>query len=92
MRTELHLYTSAPDADVLLMDLPKAFGTVNRATSWTTLYKKELPIQMISRVRGGRKNTQLHAKSKPTYGELIRNNIGVVQVSAISAILFIIYG
>ena len=75
----------------LLMDLSEAFGTINRAKLWTTLYKNGLPLEMIITVRQGHQNTTLCAKNQGGYGKQIINNIGVFQGSAISALLFTIY-
>ena len=76
---------------ILLMDLSKAFDTVNRPLMWTTLYRKGIPIDMIKQIWRGHQNTQLLSKSHNQYGPPVLNNIGVFQGSAISALLFIIY-
>ena len=72
------------------MDLTKAFDKVNRTILWTTLYKKGLPIDMITHIRRGHQNTTLMPKTKGKYGEETTNNVGIFQGSAISALLFII--
>ena len=35
------------------MGHPKAFDTINRTQLWTSLYKKGLPLDFITHVRGG---------------------------------------
>ena len=64
---------------ILLMDLSKAFGTINRTLLWTTLYKKGIPEEMIRRVRRGHTGTRLAPKYKGRYGKLNENNIGASQ-------------
>jgi len=51
------------------MDLSKAFGAINRTQLWTTIYKKGIPMETISQIRKGRKNTMLSAEHQGTYGE-----------------------
>jgi len=53
--------------------------------------QKGLPIDMIKHIRRGHKNTTLLPKVKNKYGQATKNNVGVFQGSAISALLFIIY-
>ena len=73
------------------MDISKAFGTINRAKLWTTLYTKGVPGEMIRHIGRGHQGTRLAPKYRGRYGEAKGNNIGVSQRSAISALLFIIY-
>jgi len=91
LKIEEHIENATPDTSILLMDLTKAFDTVNRTLLWTALYRKGLPLKMIQNIRNGHQNTTLMAKDKNQYGGKIKNNIGVFQGSAISALLFIIY-
>ena len=91
MELEAHLTQATPETHIVLMDLAKAFGKVNRKLLRATLYKKELPIEMITHIRRGHKNTALAPQLKNKYGKPTENNVGVYQGSAISAILFIIY-
>jgi len=86
-----YLAAATKDAQIVLMDLAKAFGKVNRARLWTTLYKNGLPMEMIQRVRRGHQGTTILPKTKGKYGIGSPNNIGVFQGSAISALLFVIY-
>ena len=76
---------------IILMDIAKAFGDVNRVLLWATLYKCGIPITAIQHIRGGLPKTILRHKENRTYGTPITNNVGVFQGSAISALLFIIY-
>jgi len=90
-KIESHLTQATPDTQLLLMGLTKAFDKVNRTIMWTTLYKKGIPIEMITHIRRGHLDTMLLPKTKRIYGKPTENNIGVFQGSAISALLFIIY-
>ena len=91
MKIETYLGRKTGHAHLLLMGLPNAFDTINRTLLWATLYKKGLPIDMTLHIRRGHKQTKLMAKTQGQYGELVDNNAGVFQGSAISALLFIIY-
>ena len=91
MKLEAHLTKTTPETHIVLTGLTKAFEKVNRTLLWTTLYKKEIPIEMITRIRRGNKNTTLVPRLKNKYGKPTENNVGVFQGSAISAILPIIY-
>merc|ERR1712105_7076 len=91
IKIEAYIAKSTQNTQIVLMDLTKAFGKVNRTILWTTLYKKGLPIDMITHIRRGHQNTQLLPKTKGKYGTATTNNVGVFQGSAISALLFIIY-
>ena len=51
------------EAKILLMDLAKAFGTINRTLLLATLYKKGLPAVMIKHIRRGNRGKKL----SPTY-------------------------
>ena len=73
------------------MDIAKAFDKVNRTLLWATLYKKGLPIDMITHIRRGHQNATLLPKTRGKYGATTENNVGVFQGSALSALLFIIY-
>ena len=73
------------------MDLTQACGGVNRTLPRATLYKKGIPLEMITHIRRGRKNTALAPKLKNKYGEPALNNVGVLRGSAINAPRFIIY-
>ena len=76
---------------IIMMDLFKAFGCANRGTLWAALCKEGLPTQAIQNIRQGHQDAKLQRKGAVTYGEPIRNNVGVSQESAISALLFVIY-
>ena len=73
------------------MDLTKAFGEVNRTILRTALYKKGIPVEMITHIRRGHQNTRLTPKTKGRYGKQTPNNVGVFQWSAVIALLFVIY-
>jgi len=90
-KVENYIQESNKDAQIILMGLTKAFGTINRTQLWTTLYKKGLLLENITQIRTGRQQTMLRAKHQGTYGPRQLNNKGVFQGSAISALLFIIY-
>ena len=91
IKIEHYIQNSDNQTKILLMDLSKAFDTVNRTQLWTTLYKKGLPIELITHLRRGHQNTKLVAKLNGEYGKPQDNNVGVFQGSAVSALLFIIY-
>ena len=69
IKLEDYLENKTPNSNILLMDLTKAFDTINRTMLWTTLYRKGLPISTINRIRRRRKNTQLQAKENGQYGK-----------------------
>ena len=79
------------NAEIVLVDLSKAFDTINRTLLWTTLYKKGIPEEMIKHIRRGHTGTKLAPKYKRRYEKLNENNIGVSQGSEISPLLSIIY-
>ena len=87
---EAHLEKSARCAQIVLMDLTKASGRVNRTILRATLYEIGLPGHMIAHIRRGHMNTQLPPKTKGKYGNATPSNVGVFQVSAVSALLFAI--
>ena len=72
------------------MGLSEAFDTINRTIIWKTMYKKAIPTDMAKHIRRGQQGkttTQIKRKIWRT----ARENVGVFQGSAISALLFIIY-
>ena len=78
-------------AELLMMDLSKAFDAVNRKLLWTALYRKGVPIELIRMLREGHKKTSLAPKNKGMYGDDIETNVGVFQGASFSALGFIIY-
>jgi len=74
-KIEAHINNATQDTHILLMDLSKAFDTVNRPLMWTTLYKKGIPIDVIKQIWRGRQNTQLMSKSHNQYDPPVINNI-----------------
>ena len=56
-----------------------------------SLYKLGPPGTMIKHIRQGHQNTILRCKDGGQYGHQVKNNVGVFQRSAPSALLFIIY-
>jgi len=91
LKIEQYIQNGTKGEQILLMDLSKAFDTINRTQLWTTLYKKGIPLETITHIRKGHQNTMLRAKHQGKYGEASENNVGVSQGSAISALMFIIY-
>lgn len=54
---EQHTQEGTKATHVLLMDLPNAFDTINRNQLWATLYKKGLPVEIITNIRQGHQIT-----------------------------------
>ena len=77
--------------ELLLMDLTKAFDSINRDLLWTALFRKGLPLELIGMLMEGHRETKLQVKNKGTYGDPVETNIGVFQGAAFSALGFIIY-
>ena len=88
---EQYIKQAGNNAKILIMDLSKAFDTINRTLLWTTLYQKGIPEETIRHIRRRHTVTKLAPKYKGKYGKINENNIGVFQGSSISALLFIIY-
>jgi len=76
-KIEQYIEQGAGKQNVLLTDLSKAFGAVNRTILWNTLYKQGVPVQAILHIRRGHNKTILQAKHNKQYGGNIHNNIGV---------------
>jgi len=91
IKIEHAIQTVPGNTTIVLMDLSKAFGRVNRQTLWAALYKAGLPLIMIDHIRQGHQHTTIRYKDNGTYGPPTTNNVGVSQRSALSALLFIIY-
>ena len=91
IKVEQYVGQAGNKEKVLLMDLPEAFGTINRTLLWTTLYKNGVPGEMIRHISRGHRGARHAPKYRGRYGEANENNIGFLQGSAISALLFIIY-
>ena len=70
IKVEQYIQQTGNKAKILLMDLPKAFGAINRAILWTTLYKKGIPEEMIKHIRRRHIGTRLAPKYKGRYGKL----------------------
>ena len=79
MKAEKYIEQEDKKGKVPVMDLSKAFGTINRTLLWATLYKKGLPEQMIRHIRRGHQGPRLAPKYRGRYGEAKENNIGVSQ-------------
>ena len=76
---------------LILLDLSKAFDTINRDLLWAILYERGLPSNLIKIIRMGHQGTKLRPKNNGIIGEKVINNKGVFQGSPLSAYLFIIY-
>ena len=76
VKLEAHLTNATPETHIVLMGLAKAFGEVNRTLLRTTLYKKGSPIEMITHIRRGHKNTILAPKLRNKYGKRSENKVG----------------
>ena len=90
IKVEQYIEQEDNNGKVLLMDLSKAFGAIDRTLLWTTLCKKGLPVEMIRHIQRGRKGAKLSPKYRGRYAESKDDNIGVFQGSAIRALLLII--
>ena len=86
-----HAHAGTKDSQILRMGLSRAFDAINRTQLWAAIYKKGIPLYNIPHIRKGHHNTNLCAKHRGRYDPQIKNNIGVSQGSAVSALLFIIY-
>ena len=73
------------------MGLSEDFGSINRTQLWTTLYMKGLPLETITLIRKGNQSAAICTKLQGKYGGEVVNDAGAIRVSAISALLFIIY-
>ena len=76
---------------LLLLDLSKAFDSINRNILWAILYGKGVPWNLIKQIRSGHKANKLCPKYNGVIGPQMYNNKGVFQGSPISAMRFIIY-
>merc|ERR1712112_158607 len=76
---------------LILIDLSKAFDSIDRNILWTVLYEKGLPWDFIKQLRSGHLGNQLCPKYKGFIGTKCYNNKGVFQGNPISAMVFIIY-
>ena len=77
--------------EITLIDLSKALGCVDRELLRTTLFRTGAPTNTIQHIRHGHQITTLRCKDNGKYGAQVKNNVGVFQGSALSALLFIIY-
>ena len=62
---------------ILMMDLPNAFGAVNRELRRAIMYKKWIHAQLIGKIRMVRENTKLRPNVKGNIGKRQGNNKGV---------------
>ena len=77
MEIEQLLQENRPEnALIALMGLAQAFGAVNSALLWATLYRKVLSIPLIQQIAQGRQNSTLRCKEMGVYGKPVRNNVG----------------
>ena len=90
-KIEAHIDQKSDKNHILLMDLSKAFGAINRTLLWAKLFTKGIPLEMIVRIRRGSRRIQLKEKVRCEYGNMVANIAGVFRWPAISALLFIIY-
>jgi len=57
VKIEQYIEQNSTAKNILLMDLSKAFGAVNRTILWTALYKEGIPEKTILHIRRGRSRT-----------------------------------
>ena len=76
---------------LILFDLPKPFGNIERDILWRKLYEAGLPLIFATEIETGRDGTKLIPKYDGYIGTSEDNNTGVSQCSPLSAALFIIY-
>jgi len=79
IKVEQYVENANHGAEILLMDLSKAFGAINRTLLWETLYKEGIPIDMTKHIRQGRRDTKLAPKYKGKYGAPSADNRGIFQ-------------
>jgi len=77
IKLERAIQTGPFSAEIALVDLIKAFGSVNRQILWGTLFEIGLPMPLVKHIKEGRQNTTLRCKDNITYGPPITNNVGV---------------
>ena len=70
-KIEERINHATQDTHILLMDLSKAFGAVNRSLMWASLYEKGLPVSPIQQIWRGHQNAKLMAKSHNQYGRKV---------------------
>ena len=63
-KVEQYIENANRDAEILLMDPPKAFGPINSTLLWATLYQRGIPIDMIKLIRQGHQGNKLAPKYK----------------------------
>ena len=76
---------------LILFDLSKAFGEINRDILWTVLYGRSLPSNLIKIITMGHQGTKLMPRNNGIIGGKVINNIGAFRGSPLCAFLFIIY-
>ena len=62
---------------IILIDLSKAFGSVNRELFWEILYRKGIPAQLITRIRTWNGNTKLRPAAKGNLGKAGKQQRGI---------------
>ena len=64
LKIEQYIQEGTKGDQIRLMDLSKAFDTINRTQLWTSLYKKGLPLETTTHIRKGHQETKLCVKHK----------------------------
>ena len=62
---------------LILIDLTKAFDSIDRNTMWTILYQQGLRWRTIQQMKMGHTGTKLCAKHEEIIGKDVHNNKGV---------------
>ena len=76
---------------LILIDLSKAFGSIDRNILWAFLYGKGLPWELIQNIRAGHLGNYLTPKYKEELRNKVYSGMGVFHGGPIGAMLFIIY-
>merc|ERR1712126_19626 len=79
------------DASITLMGLAKAFDRTNRQLLYTVLTQKGVPIPLIKLIRKTQTNTYLNIRDSNILGAETEVNVGIMQGSPLSALLFVVY-
>ena len=64
VKLEDRLNKATPETHIALMGIAKSFDKLNKTLLWATLYKKGLPIEMITHPERTQKTLPYHPNSK----------------------------